>query len=138
MASHAAAALGSALALPGNARPSSSCSTTARSDPAGSRCPALRGQHIPPGVLDQRRGAILISRQPGGDRGKDVSRGLRNGMPEPDPDRGHVDGSAPDEVALVITGGHGAMLAELAERPLDDVALIIGGGVEGDGQSFSI
>src|ERR1700751_4697470 len=52
-------------------------------------------------------------------------------MTEPDPDRGHVDGPAPDEVAFVVPGRHGAMLAELAERPLDDVALFIGGGVEG-------
>jgi hypothetical protein len=52
-------------------------------------------------------------------------------MTEPDPDRGDVDGAAPDEVALVIPGRHGAVLAELAERPLDHVALLIGGGVEG-------
>jgi len=52
-------------------------------------------------------------------------------MPEPDPDRGHVNGPAPDEVALVIPGGHGAVLAELAERPLDHVALPVGDRVEG-------
>jgi len=52
-------------------------------------------------------------------------------MAEPDPDRGHIDGSAPDEVALVIPGRDGALLAELAERALDGVALLVGGGVEG-------
>src|SRR5436190_9615583 len=52
-------------------------------------------------------------------------------MTEPDPDRGHVDGSAPDEVALVVPGGDGAVLAEMAEGPLDDVALLIGRSVEG-------
>src|SRR5438105_15778698 len=52
-------------------------------------------------------------------------------MAEPDPDRGHVDGSAPDEVALVVPGGHGAVLAEVAEGPLNDVALLIGRSVEG-------
>src|SRR6266567_4511601 len=52
-------------------------------------------------------------------------------MAEPDPDRGHVDGPAPDVVAFVVPGGDGAVLAELAERPLDGVALLIGRGVEG-------
>jgi hypothetical protein len=52
------------------------------------------------------------------------------GVAEPDPDRGDVDGSAPDEVAFVIPGRHGAVLAELAERPLDDVALLVRGTVE--------
>src|SRR5712691_9760067 len=52
-------------------------------------------------------------------------------MAEPDPDRGHVDGSPPDEVALVVPGGDGAVLAELAEGALDGVALLIGSGVEG-------
>ena len=55
-------------------------------------------------------------------------------MTEPDPDRGHVDGPAPDEVAFVVPGRHGAMLAELAERPLDDVALLIGGGSKAGGR----
>ena len=40
-------------------------------------------------------------------------------MTEPDSDRGNVDGSAPDEVAFVEPGGNGAVLAELAEGPLD-------------------
>ena len=52
-------------------------------------------------------------------------------MAEPDPDRGHVDGSPPDVVALVVPGRDGAVLAEMAEGPLDDVALLIGRGVEG-------
>jgi hypothetical protein len=50
-----------------------------------------------------------------------------NGVSEPAPDRGDVDGSAPDEVAFVIPGGDGA---ELAEGTLDGVALLAGG-VEG-------
>jgi hypothetical protein len=49
---------------------------------------------------------------------------------EPDPDRGDVDGPAPDEVVFVVPGGDGAVLAELAEGPLDGVALLAGGGVE--------
>jgi hypothetical protein len=48
-------------------------------------------------------------------------------MAEPDPDRGDIDGSAPDEVAFVVPGGHSAVLAELAEGTLDGVALLIGG-----------
>jgi hypothetical protein len=50
---------------------------------------------------------------------------------EPDPDRGYVDSPAPDKVAFVVPGRHGTMLPELAEGPFDDVALLIGGGVEG-------
>ena len=60
-----------------------------------------------------------------------MSRRSWDGVAEPDPDRGDVDGSAPDEVAFVVPGGHGTVLAELAEGPLDDVALLVGGGVEG-------
>src|SRR2546430_18748 len=52
-------------------------------------------------------------------------------MAEPDPDRGHVHRPPPYEVALVIPGGDGAVLAEMAEGPLDDGALLIGRGVEG-------
>src|SRR6266568_2466820 len=52
-------------------------------------------------------------------------------MTEPDPDRGHIDRSAPDVVALVVPGGDGAVLAEMAEGALDHVALLIGRGVEG-------
>jgi len=54
-----------------------------------------------------------------------------DGVSEPDPDRGDVDGSAPDEVAFVVAGGEGAVLAELAEGTLDGVALLINVGVEG-------
>src|SRR5690349_19089354 len=52
-------------------------------------------------------------------------------MAEPDSDRGHIDGSAPDEVAFVVPGSDGAVLAEVAEGALDGVALPVGGGVEG-------
>ena len=52
-------------------------------------------------------------------------------MAEPDPDRGHVDGSPPNVVAFVVPGSDGAVLAELAEGALNGVALLIGGGVEG-------
>jgi hypothetical protein len=54
-----------------------------------------------------------------------------DGVSEPDPDRGDIDGSAPDEVAFVIPGGDGTVLAELAEGTLDGVALLVGGRVEG-------
>jgi hypothetical protein len=43
-------------------------------------------------------------------------------------DGGDVDGAAPEEVALVVPGGDGAVLAEQAEGPLDGVPLLIGGG----------
>ena len=54
-----------------------------------------------------------------------------DGISEPDPDRGDVDGSAPDEVAFAVSGGDGAVLAELAEGTFDGVALLVGDGVEG-------
>src|SRR6266700_1546780 len=50
---------------------------------------------------------------------------------EPDPDRSGVDGAAIDEVALVVPGGDGAVLAEPAEGALDGVALLVCPGVEG-------
>jgi hypothetical protein len=50
---------------------------------------------------------------------------------EPDPDRGDVDGSAPDEVALVEPGGDGAVVTESAEGALDGVALLVPAGVDG-------
>jgi len=50
---------------------------------------------------------------------------------EPDPDRGHIDGPAPDEVAFVVPAGDGAVPAELTEGTLDGVALRVGEGVEG-------
>lgn len=52
-------------------------------------------------------------------------------MAESDPDRGHVGGAAPDEVALVVPGRDGAVLAEVAERALDSVALLVRDRVEG-------
>jgi hypothetical protein len=55
-------------------------------------------------------------------------------MAEPDPDRGHVDGSPPDVVAFVVPGRDGAVLAEMAESPLGHVALLIGRSVESGGR----
>ena len=49
---------------------------------------------------------------------------------EPDPDGCHIDGSAVDEVALVIPGGHRPVLAQSAEGALDGVALLVGRRVE--------
>ena len=60
-----------------------------------------------------------------------MSRRSWDGVAEPDPDRGDVDGSAVDEVALVVAGGDGPVLAEPVEGPLDGVALLVGHGVEG-------
>jgi hypothetical protein len=54
-----------------------------------------------------------------------------DGVAEPDPDGGDVDGSAPDEVAFVVAGGDGAVLAELADGALDGVALLVQLAVEG-------
>jgi hypothetical protein len=53
---------------------------------------------------------------------------------EPDPDRGDIDGPAPDEVTFAGPGGDGAVLAELAEGPLDGVALLVSDGVEAGGR----
>ena len=60
-----------------------------------------------------------------------VSRRSWCWVAEPDSDRGDVDGSAPNEVAFVVPGHDGAVLAELAEGALDGVAVLAGGGVEG-------
>ena len=49
---------------------------------------------------------------------------------EPDPDRCHIDGSAVDEVALVIPGGHRPVLAQPAEGAPGGVALLVGRRVE--------
>jgi len=49
---------------------------------------------------------------------------------KPDPDRGDVDGSTPDEVAFVVSGSNGPVLAELAEGTLNNVALLVGSRVE--------
>src|SRR6266571_9388607 len=45
---------------------------------------------------------------------------------EPDPDRCHIDGSAVDEVALVIPGGHRPVLAQSAEGAPGGAALLVG------------
>src|SRR5512135_1872208 len=50
---------------------------------------------------------------------------------EPDPDGGDIDGAAVDEVALVVAGGHGAGLVQVVDGAFDDVALLVGGAVEG-------
>src|ERR1700674_2885062 len=52
-----------------------------------------------------------------------------DGVAEPDPDRGDVDGAAVDEVALVVPGGDRPVLAKPAEGALDGVALLVGDGV---------
>ena len=44
---------------------------------------------------------------------------------EADPNRGPIDGAAPDVVAFVVPGRHGAVLAELAEGAFDGVALLV-------------
>jgi hypothetical protein len=48
-------------------------------------------------------------------------------MTEPDPDRGHIDDSAPDIVAFVVPGGDNAILAKLAEGALDGASPDSGG-----------
>jgi hypothetical protein len=48
--------------------------------------------------------------------------GSWNGVPEPDPDRGDVDGALVDLFALVITGGDGTELLELAEAAFKEQA----------------
>ena len=55
------------------------------------------------------------------------------GVSQPDPDRGDVDGALVDVFAFVVAGGYGAGAAQLVDRPLDDVALLVGLGVEGRG-----
>jgi hypothetical protein len=52
-------------------------------------------------------------------------------MTKPDADRGHVDSPASDDVALSEPGCYGTVLAELAERPLDNVALLVSDRSEG-------
>lgn len=44
-----------------------------------------------------------------------------------------LGGAAPAAVALVVAGGHGALLAETAEGPPGGTALLVRGGVEGAG-----
>src|SRR3954467_14472155 len=59
-----------------------------------------------------------------------LSRGSSDGVAEPDPDRGEVDGSAERVVAFVISGGHRPVGLELVDGAFDDVALLVGFGVE--------
>lgn len=59
-----------------------------------------------------------------------VPRRSRDGTAEPDADGGHVDGAAVDDVAFVVSGDDGAVLAELVDGPFDRVALLAGLGVE--------
>jgi hypothetical protein len=48
-----------------------------------------------------------------------------DGVAEPDFDAGDVDGALVDELAFVVAGGHGAVLAQLAEGAFDGVALLV-------------
>jgi hypothetical protein len=49
---------------------------------------------------------------------------------EPDSDRGDVDGAGVDVFAFVVAGGDGAGLAEFVDGAFDDVAVLVGLGVE--------
>jgi len=53
-----------------------------------------------------------------------------DGIPQPDPDRGDVDGAAVDEVAFVVAGSDRPGSAEFVDRPLDNVAILVRLGVE--------
>src|SRR6266508_4961697 len=53
-----------------------------------------------------------------------------NGVAEPDPDRGDIDGSAVDVVAFVGAHGHGSVAPELVDGSLDRVAVAVGHRVE--------
>jgi len=55
-----------------------------------------------------------------------VPRRSCDGFSAPDADDGHVDGAAVDEVTFVVSGGDGAVLAQLVYGPFDRVALLIG------------
>src|SRR4051794_25793299 len=59
-----------------------------------------------------------------------LSRGSSDGVAEPDPDRGEVDGSAEGVVASVVAGGHRPVGFELVDGAFDDVALLVDLGVE--------
>src|SRR4051794_39499372 len=59
-----------------------------------------------------------------------LSRGSSDGVAEPDPDRGEVDGSAERVVAFVVAGGHRPVGFELVDGAFDDVALLVDLGVE--------
>jgi len=54
-----------------------------------------------------------------------------DGIAEPDADGGDVHAAAVDEVALVVAGCHGPVLAQLVDGPLDGVALFVQFRVEG-------
>lgn len=56
--------------------------------------------------------------------------GQVTGVPEPDPDGRDVDGALVHVVALVVAGGDGAELLELAEAALHGVALLAAPGIE--------
>jgi len=59
-----------------------------------------------------------------------VFRGSRNGVAEPDSDRGDIDGSAEHVIAFVVSGGHGPVALEFVDGALDGVALLVDFGVE--------
>src|SRR4051794_1562462 len=59
-----------------------------------------------------------------------LSRGSSDGVAEPDPDGGEVDRSAECVVAFVVAGGHRPVGLELVDGAFDDVALLVGFGVE--------
>src|SRR3954454_22104903 len=59
-----------------------------------------------------------------------LSRGSSDGVAEPDPDRGEVDGSAEGVVAFVVAGGYRPVGFELVDGAFDDVALLVGLAVE--------
>src|SRR3954453_20111659 len=62
-----------------------------------------------------------------------LSRGSSDGVAEPDPDRGEVDGSAECVVAFVVSGGHRPVGLELVDGAFDDVALLVDLAVEPGG-----
>jgi hypothetical protein len=45
-------------------------------------------------------------------------------MAKPGPDRGDVDGSAPNELTFVVAGSNHPVAAELAEGALDSVEVV--------------
>ena len=59
-----------------------------------------------------------------------VPRRSCDGVSEPDADGGHVDGAAVAEGTFVVSGGDGAVLAELVYGPFDRVSLLVGFAVE--------
>jgi hypothetical protein len=60
-----------------------------------------------------------------------VSPGSGDGVAEPDPDRGDVDGALVDTFSLVVSGGDGAEGFELVEAAFHGVAVLVPLGVEG-------